>query len=85
MQKFLNKSILFLIKIYKLFFSFFFGNNCRFYPSCSSYAEDAIKLHGIKLGIALTLKRVFKCHPLKILGGKSGVDFVPDKKEIKNG
>lgn len=85
MKKFLKKSILFSIKIYKLFFSFFFGNNCRFYPSCSSYAEESIKIHGIKLGIILILKRILKCHPLTVFGGKSGIDFVPDKKEKKNG
>ena len=69
---------LFLIKIYKLFLSPFFGQQCRFEPTCSKYSEEAIKKHGSYGGIFLTIKRLFKCHPW----GKSGYDPVPDNIEL---
>lgn len=47
---------------------------CRFYPSCSDYALEAIEKHGLARGIGLTLARLLKCHPWHI----GGVDLVPD-------
>ena len=46
---------------------------CRFYPSCSAYAAEAVELHGSARGGWLALRRVLRCHPF---GGK-GVDLVP--------
>ncbi len=46
---------------------------CRFWPSCSAYAAEAIEGHGLVRGTALALRRLSRCHPL---GGR-GVDFVP--------
>ena len=66
------------IKLYKYFLSPLFGVRCRFLPTCSDYAIDACKIHGAK-GILLTIKRISKCHPIKILGSSSGLDFVPKK------
>lgn len=54
---------LFLIKIYRRFISPLTPPACRFYPTCSDYAEQAIKKYGIK-GILIAIKRIMKCHPL---------------------
>ena len=62
-----------LIKIYQLFISPLFPSSCRFTPTCSQYALEAIKRHGIFKGGFLTLKRISKCHPW----GKNGYDPVP--------
>jgi putative membrane protein insertion efficiency factor len=51
------------------------GNRCRFYPTCSSYALEAIQLHGTIKGTYLSLKRLLKCHPFH----DGGVDPVPEK------
>ncbi len=53
---------LFFIRIYRRFISPLMPPACRFYPSCSEYAEQAIKKYGIK-GILLSIKRILKCHP----------------------
>ena len=63
-----------LVRIYKLTISPFLGQNCRFYPSCSDYAHQAIQLHGATKGGLLAVKRLCKCHPWHA----GGVDLVPD-------
>jgi putative membrane protein insertion efficiency factor len=63
------------IKFYKYFISPAFGNVCRFYPSCSSYALEAVERHGSVVGSYLTLKRLSKCHPFH----EGGIDPVPEK------
>jgi putative membrane protein insertion efficiency factor len=50
---------------------------CRFTPSCSVYALEALKIHGPVKGSWLTLKRLSRCHPIAWLGGSSGFDPVP--------
>ena len=62
-----------LIGLYRVAFSPLFAGACRFQPSCSRYAEEAIRLHGPGRGIALTTRRLLRCHPF----GGSGVDAVP--------
>ena len=52
--------------------SFFQFSQCRFYPSCSDYFLESIKIHGLILGTVLSLKRFFKCNPLC----EGGVDEV---------
>jgi uncharacterized protein len=49
---------------------------CRYYPSCSSYAAEALELHGAARGSWLALRRVARCHPF----GGHGVDLVPERK-----
>ncbi|XEM48876.1 membrane protein insertion efficiency factor YidD [Agaribacterium sp. ZY112] len=52
-----------LIRIYQLFISPLLGPHCRFNPSCSSYALQALKTHGLFRGSFLSLNRIRKCHP----------------------
>ena len=73
----MTKILIFIIKIYQYFISPFLGNRCRFFPTCSEYCIEALKTYGLFLGLKLGAKRIFKCHPFKILGGSHGVDFVP--------
>lgn len=62
-----------LIRGYQYFISPLFPSRCRFYPTCSEYAIEAIALHGSSKGGWLALKRISKCHPF----GSSGYDPVP--------
>lgn len=62
-----------LIAFYRYFLSPWVGNQCRFYPTCSHYAEEALQHHGFIKGCILTLKRLLKCHPWH----PGGIDFVP--------
>jgi uncharacterized protein len=59
----IKKFLLFCLKGYRLLFSPLLGENCRFYPSCSQYASEAIEQYGVWRGIGLTIKRLLKCHP----------------------
>ncbi|MFA6052393.1 MAG: membrane protein insertion efficiency factor YidD [Methylobacter sp.] len=70
-----------IIKFYKYFISPLLGNSCRFYPSCSSYALEALQLHGAIVGSYLTLRRLLRCHPFH----DGGIDPVPEKFGNKNG
>ncbi|REL28746.1 membrane protein insertion efficiency factor YidD [Thalassotalea euphylliae] len=67
-----------LIKLYQKFISPLLGNNCRFQPTCSSYAIEAINRFGAVKGSWLALKRILKCHPLNA-GGEDPVP--PTNKE----
>ncbi len=62
-----------LIKLYRLILSPWIGNQCRFYPSCSHYAEQAITTHGALRGAWMTLRRLIRCHPWH----EGGCDPVP--------
>ncbi|SDX86680.1 hypothetical protein SAMN04515617_107248 [Collimonas sp. OK242] len=65
--------LLFLLRLYKLGISPFLGQNCRFYPSCSDYAAEAIRTHGALKGSMLAGRRLCKCHPWHA----GGLDPVP--------
>jgi len=67
---------LLLIDGYKLMLSPYFGTQCRFYPTCSSYAREAIAVHGSLRGSWLATKRICKCGPWHA----GGVDPVPPVK-----
>jgi len=69
----MRRLLIFLISCYKACLSPFMGNNCRFYPSCSSYALEAIAIHGAIKGSYLALLRVTRCHPWH----EGGEDPVP--------
>jgi uncharacterized protein len=63
----------FLIRGYQLAISPLLGPRCRFYPSCSHYAIEAIETHGPLRGVWLTIKRISRCHPWH----EGGLDPVP--------
>lgn len=54
---------LLLIRFYQYFISPWLGRNCRFDPTCSEYANEAIHAHGALKGLYLSIKRILKCHP----------------------
>ena len=80
-MKFISWFIINIVKFYKFFISPVLGQNCRFLPSCSEYFIESIEIHGPFKGLYLGFKRITKCHPVKILGGSSGLDLVPKKKK----
>ena len=71
--------LVFLLKSYKRFISPLVPPACRFTPTCSEYAAEAIKLHGSVRGSWLALKRLLKCHPFH----PGGYDPVPRKEGEK--
>ena len=71
--------ILLLIKFYNFFISPLLGVRCRFLPTCSEYCSTSLKDHGLIKGGVYSLKRIMRCHPVKILGGADGIDLVPVK------
>jgi putative membrane protein insertion efficiency factor len=72
----LSKSLIFFVQIYQVLFSGIFGGACKFYPSCSNYAVEALRTHGIFRGVFLIFFRLSKCHPFNF---KSGIDLVPER------
>ena len=82
-MKKINLLLINLIKFYRYFISPLFGHNCRFLPTCSEYFIEALNTHGTLKGVYLGFKRILKCHPIKILGGRSGLDLVPKKENIR--
>lgn len=69
-----------LIQFYRLFISPMLGPRCRFYPSCSVYALEALEQHSLSFALWLIIKRLARCQPW----GGSGYDPVPPKNDQKN-
>jgi putative membrane protein insertion efficiency factor len=63
-----------LVKLYRLTLSPLIGFHCRYLPTCSDYADQALERHGLWAGGWMALARLARCHPW----GNSGLDFVPD-------
>ena len=72
-QRLPSRVLIAAIRVYQYFLSPFFGQHCRFHPTCSRYAVEAIEVHGAWLGCGLALRRIARCHPLN----EGGVDLVP--------
>ena len=70
--------LIFAIHFYRAVLSPFLGGNCKFFPSCSHYAEQAIAVHGSRRGTWLALKRLLRCRPFV----RGGFDPVPDRHEF---
>jgi putative membrane protein insertion efficiency factor len=69
----MRKILISILRAYQLLLSPSLGAHCRFYPSCSHYAMEAIEIHGPLRGLWLAFKRVLRCHPWH----SGGVDPVP--------
>lgn len=69
----IKSSLLILIRLYQYILSPVLQPSCRFYPTCSHYAHEAISRHGVFRGLALTTRRVLRCHPFH----PGGIDPVP--------
>jgi putative membrane protein insertion efficiency factor len=74
----LTKILITLIKLYRLFVSPLLGSNCRFDPTCSMYAIEALQEYGVIKGVYLTIRRILKCHP----GHMGGYDPVLNENNI---
>lgn len=61
------------VRFYRVVFSPWVGHGCRYQPTCSAYALDALERHGAIKGAWLTMRRIARCHPL----GGAGYDPVP--------
>ena len=71
----MERILQFLIRAYQLTLSPIIGYHCRFTPSCSNYASEAIRVHGAARGSWLAIKRIGRCHPFC----EGGVDPVPPR------
>lgn len=71
----LSKAAIFLISVYKRCLSPFIGTQCRYYPTCSTYTQDAIIKHGFCKGVILGTRRICRCHPFH----PGGCDPVPEE------
>ncbi len=65
------------VRAYRLVLSPWLGLNCRYQPTCSAYALEALEKHGAIRGTWLSVRRIARCHP----GGGSGYDPVPDRED----
>ena len=68
-----------LVRLYRLTLSPLIGFHCRYLPTCSDYAEQALERHGLWAGGWMTLARLLRCHPW----GNAGLDFVPGAKPAR--
>ncbi len=66
--------IILIINVYRIIISPILPKSCRYYPSCSAYAIDAVKKHGPVKGSYLSTRRILRCHPFQ----EGGFDPVPD-------
>lgn len=73
----LSRFFTLLIRGYQLILSPLLGQNCRFQPTCSDYAQEAIKIHGPGKGGLMAVRRILRCNPLTRLDGGWAYDPVP--------
>ena len=75
-MKLIRKIFIFPIRFYQNYISRYTAAKCKFYPTCSNYAIEAIEKHGVLYGSALAIWRILRCNPFS----KGGIDYVPEKK-----
>lgn len=73
---------LLIIRIYQYMISPLMSKHCRFYPSCSAYAKEAIERRGFIGGSVLTIKRLLRCHPWNPGGYDPVLDDMDDKQSV---
>lgn len=73
LNQFFSAVLIALFRIYRFAISPLLGNRCRFSPSCSTYATEAVRMHGCFKGCYLTVRRLVRCHPWH----PGGIDPVP--------
>jgi len=73
----MKKFFIIIIKAYQVFISPLSAGKCRYIPTCSNYAIEAIERHGVMKGVYLSVARVLRCNPFNA----GGYDPVPEKKE----
>lgn len=74
------KLLIAIIRVYQLTLSPFLGGSCRFLPTCSAYAIEALGTQGARRGVVLAVRRLARCHPF----GRSGYDPVPAPSASRN-
>lgn len=74
LSRLVSRALTSLVRGYQLIVSPWFAPRCRYYPSCSSYAAEAITRHGVLRGVGLGLWRLVRCNPWSA----GGVDHVPE-------
>lgn len=72
-ERWVERTVLGLLRGYKLLISPWLPPSCRFWPTCSEYAHEAVARHGVRKGVLLGAKRLARCHPW----GPHGPDPVP--------
>lgn len=73
----MSKLVIILLRAYRRVLSPWLGNRCRFHPTCSSYAEEAVGRFGVLRGSWLGLRRIARCHPFH----PGGFDPVPGQQD----
>jgi len=76
----MRRLIILCVRCYRYCLSPFMATHCRFHPSCSSYAEQALQQHGLIKGLWLALRRIGRCHPWH----PGGYDPVPENRTDKH-
>lgn len=81
LRRYIRKALVFGLSVpiyaYRYMLSPMLPPSCRFAPSCSAYALEALHVHGPFKGTWLAVRRLSRCHPIAFLGGGSGIDPVP--------
>ncbi|MCL1949632.1 MAG: membrane protein insertion efficiency factor YidD [Turicibacter sp.] len=75
----MKRIFLFIISMYQRFISPLFPPNCRYHPTCSEYAKEAVEVHGAFRGGLMAVWRILRCNPF----GGMGYDPVPEGKKRK--
>ena len=80
-MKIISNILIRLIKFYKIVISPYLTPSCRYLPTCSEYTIECLKTYSLVKALLKSTKRIFSCHPIKMLGGGEGFD--PVHKELK--
>ncbi len=75
----ISRVLILIIRGYRYFLSPYLGSSCRYHPTCSAYAMEALARHGAWRGGWLALRRILRCHPWH----EGGVDPVPELRQKK--